>query len=263
VGVAIGAGGTFLAINSAPKPYLATDEQQDPVIIVKTQVVTIAAAPRPSFDPREDRGGPEEQVVSFRPQDEGTSGTNESRRAPWPERGTQEWSNRVAEFRAVMSNRLTLFRAEWTNRAAAERTNFLAVTKLNEEQAVRFDVLMTAMNVRLASVLDPIIAQAQSGNYPRLNTQERIRLNKAIADALVNTYDEMNRSMPADWSSNASSNHIRLTQFVQPEYYPFVDRVAGRNGGGDRGGWGGDRGGWGGRPGGVGQQPGGPQPQPR
>lgn len=245
-GAVLGAGITFITTNSGPKPELLADAA-DPVIVVKTQVVTVTAAPRPELGPREDRPIPPEgeQTIAFRPQDERERGTNETRRGNWPEQGTPEWSNRVAQFRSEMSNRFAQFRSEWTNRAAAERTNFIASTKLNEDEAVRFDVLMTAMNVRLASVLDPLVAQMQSGQFPRLNTEERIRLNNAISEALVNTYDEMNRSMPADWSSNASSNHIPLTRFVQPEYLMFVDRVAG-----GRGGPGGDRGGWGGRGGG-------------
>lgn len=258
VGVAIGAGGTFMAVNSAPKPELLA-ETTEPVVIVKTQVVTLAAAPRTEAAPREDRAAEPEQTIAFRPQDEGPGGTNENRRTPWPEQGTPEWSNRVAQFRADMSNRIVQFRAEWTNRAAAQRTNFIASAKLNEDQAVRFDVLMTAMNVRLATTLDPLVAQVQAGNYPRLNTEERARLASEVSGALVTTYDEMNRAMPTDWSSNASSNNIRLTSFIQPEYHMFVERIVG-GGRGDRGpgGWGGDRG-----RGGSGSGTPGGTPQPR
>lgn len=254
-GALLGAGGMYIGKTPSPPPDADAGVEKIVVTQYLERVVNAPAQRPPEERTTEVAAADSEQPFAFRPPDGGPGGTNENRRTPWPERGTAEWSNRVAQFRADMSNRFERFRADWTNRAATDRTNFIAKTGLNQDQAVRFDVLMTAMNVRLGAVLDPLVAQAQSGQFPHLNTEARVRLASEVSSALVNTYDEMNRAMPSDWSSNASSNHIRLTSFVQPEYLPFVDRVTSSgHGGPPGGGWGGDRGGRGGNraPGGGG-----------
>lgn len=169
--------------------------------------------------------------------------TNGPRR--WdPERMQSEWSNRIAQFTA-----------EWSNRVVAARTNFIAQAKLSQDQSVRFDVLVTSMNLRLQDILEPVMQQYQQGG--RLTSEDRIRIAHDVSGALVSTYDEMDRAMPEDWRSVASSNEISITQFVDPKYMPFMRGMTGRGGG---------PGGWGGRPGGGGpggQQGGQPGGQPQ
>ena len=63
----------------------------------------------------------------------------------------------------------------------------------------------------------------------------------------------MNRTMPSDWNNVAQSNNVSLTQFVDPNYLPFMHGmgVGGGPGGGRGGpGGGGPGGGRGGRGGG-------------
>jgi hypothetical protein len=238
-------------------------EAAEPERIVVTQMVERAVVinqpAKPNDAPAVEAAPEGDQVVAFRPQDNGTNGM---RRGSWPERGTEAWSNRMVQIRADMSNRYAQFRADWTNRVASDRTNFIAKAKLDEKQAERFDVLMTAMNVRLGAILDPLVAEMQSGQFPHLSTEERARLAHDVSGALVTTYDEMNRSMPEGWGDMASSNHISPSHFVDPQYQVFTRAVTGggRGGGGfggpPGGGFGGDRG-RGGPPGGGGTSSGG------
>ena len=247
-GVLLGGTGMYLA-----RPVAPPQEQADRPPVVVTTVVerVVHAAPATRVIRETGPAAVENEaqqetnpVVAFQP----APGTD-----TMPAR-TNRWRDDAAT-RADWSNREARFRADWTNRAAAARTNFIAKANLNSDQAVRFDVLVSAMNLRLATALDPIIAQYQAGVRP--NSEERARVAYNVSGALVNTYDEMNRSMPSDWSDSASSNNISMTQFVDPQYLPFMRGMTGGGGPGGfgRGGGGGPGGGFGGPGGGGGNAP--------
>lgn len=257
-GAVLGVGGTYVISQPgpAPEPAPAAEPVREVVTQVVERTVMVEAPARPPEEVMTAR--PEEnRTVAFRPPEENPGDRGEDRRRDWPERGTPEWSNRMVEVRAEWSNRAARFRAEWTNRAVAARTNFIAQARLSEDQTTRFDVLMTALNMRLANTLDPIIAQFQAGGErPHISPEDRARIALDVSSAIVNTYDEMNRAMPSDWSNVASSNSVSIGQFVDPKYMMFVGPVVG----GGRGGRGGPGGG--GPGGGRSGPPGGGAPAP-
>lgn len=233
-GLVLGAGGMYATVGRIPD----ADVADAPVVV--TQIVERAISVASSRPGRDNRPEPGAEAQPAPPGEEGTTVAFQAGAPPTPgdaPPGEQRRQRTEEEWRAEWTQRQARFMAEWTNRAVAARTNFIASAKLNEEQATRFDVLLTAMNVRLASILDPVMAKYQQGIRP--SSEERARLTHDVSGALVTTYDEMNRSMPEGWGDIASSNNVSLSQFVDPKYLPFMRGV----GGGGRPDWGGRRGG--------------------
>lgn len=233
-GMVLGAGGMYATIGSAPAPEVVENT------VVVTQIVEHAIA---MASPRE-REVPAAEAAQLLPPVEEPAPTIAFQAGGPPAPGDTppgERRNRTEEeWRTEWTQRQARFMAEWTNRTASARTNFIASAKLSEDQATRFDVLVASMNVRLAAVLDPMMAKFQQGIRP--TPEERVKLMHDVSGALVTTYDEMNRAMPEDWSNVATSNNVSLSQFVDPKYLPFMRGMSGGRDGGP-GSWGGRRGG--------------------
>jgi len=89
------------------------------------------------------------------------------------------------------------FSEQRRERARQERTNFLAQAELKEEETVRFDVLMAALNLRLQQQSEKWREALDGGLVSR--AEIRARAMGEISSALVLTYDELDRSMPDGW----------------------------------------------------------------
>lgn len=255
-GLVAGAAGMYFgkpdpAPQEAPAPVVAASDSQPEAPKPAATARAESARPRPSTGDAGwwDMDAPRPEIP---PSTNGFAMQFASTNGPGG-RGERQWDE--ARMRAEWTNRMAQFATEWSNRVVAARTNFIAKAKLSQDQAVRFDVLVTSMNLRLQDILEPVMQTYQSGG--RLTSEDRIRVAHDVSGALVTTYDEMDRGMPEDWRTVASSNEISITQFVDPKYMPFMRGMTGR--GGPPGGFGGGRGGppGGGQSGGQGGQTGG------
>lgn len=112
------------------------------------------------------------------------------------------------------------FASFWSNQQVVARAALISNTVLTEAEAVRFDVLAAAMNVRLSARLDPIVQAYEAGWRP--SPEERTRIALDVSSILVTTYDELDRNLPADWREGATNSYFSLTQFVAPKYMPFM-----------------------------------------
>lgn len=144
----------------------------------------------------------------------GTTQFNPVINTPAPGSRGEDWRNMTEEERRVR------FAAIWSNQQAAARSSFISNTVLTASEAVRFDVLAAAMNVRLAARLDPVVEAYESGWRP--TPEERTRLALDVSAILVATYDELDRNLPPDWREGATNSYFSLTQFVDPRYMPFM-----------------------------------------
>jgi hypothetical protein len=132
-----------------------------------------------------------------------------------------ERSGRGEDWRNMSeAERQQRFATFWSNQQVTTRAAFISNTVLSADEAVKFDVLTAAMNVRLSARLDPIVKAYESGWRP--SPEERTRIAQDVSTILVNTYDEMDRNMPADWREGATNSYFSLTQFVDPRYMPFM-----------------------------------------
>lgn len=101
-------------------------------------------------------------------------------------------------------------------RAQQLRSNFVAKAELKEEEAVRFDVLMAALNMRLKEQSTKWREAMDSGAMTR--SEVRARAMSEISQAMVLTYDELDRNMPAGWRDQAGED-FNLMTFVEPEVW--------------------------------------------
>jgi hypothetical protein len=137
---------------------------------------------------------------------------------------------------------------EMRERAERQRTNFIAKAELDEGQTTRLDVLVSAMNVRLGERMQVWKDYLASNSLPR--SEVRARVMNDVSSVMVLTYNELDRSMPADWRTQAGED-FSLHTFIDPQLWqemrPLVGRGFGRGPG----------------PGpGPGPSPSGTQPQP-
>ncbi len=220
---------------SAPTPQLASASLKQPEI---------------ARDSHEDSVVWQEEVDLTEPQFEHSSESShqsftvseQSERSEWRGRPNREtWTNREAAFEAAWSNReawIAYRRAEQVARQATIRSNFVKQADLSEDQAVRFDVLMSAMNLRLQQQAQIWQKAIEDGTMTR--PEIRARAMKEVGTALALTYDELDRSMPADWRTTTSNETMNLWTFIDPDVMRAMrPAMSGRVPGIPRGGMGG------------------------
>ena len=101
----------------------------------------------------------------------------------------------------------------WGVRSDLARQAFLDQIAASEEQALRFDLLMEAMNVRLeAAITEWAAVLAEDSIPPR---EAGIRMMKDITEALVITYDELDRGMPPRWKRDAGES-FQIIDYIDP-----------------------------------------------
>lgn len=231
IGVAAGGSGMYLAHRrppAPPAPAPSTNAVRELAAAVSDKRARGPTwwdmdAPTPDILAVQDTSGPAPVLMITNVTSGGASRTNRWQRE-------DDWRNLSQEDREKR------FQSYWSNQQVAARANLITNAVLGEHEAVRFDVLTAAMNLHLKERLDPVIQQYQTGWRP--SPEERTRLALEVSAILVDTYDEMDRSMPEGWREGLTNTYFSLTQFVEPQYMPFV-----RGMGGMRGPWGGDRGG--------------------
>ena len=101
----------------------------------------------------------------------------------------------------------------WGIRSDVAREGFLQRINANDEQTVRFDVLVEAMNVRIETTIAKWAEVLQEESMPP--REAAVRMMNDVTGALVLTYDEMNRSMPVGWDRDAGRD-FQLVDFVDP-----------------------------------------------
>ncbi|MCX7819211.1 MAG: hypothetical protein N2652_08395 [Kiritimatiellae bacterium] len=99
----------------------------------------------------------------------------------------------------------------WRVRSDIARNNFLARAGLGPEEAAKFDVLVQAMNLRLRDHFEKFSATVQSG--APITPELGARMIRNLSDAVVLTYDEMDRQLPR-WRQNADG--LDLGDLIDP-----------------------------------------------
>lgn len=111
--------------------------------------------------------------------------------------------------------------AAWKARSDLARAGFVANVVETEAQAVQFDVVMMAMNLRLSnSVRTWVESIRQTGE---VNSEAGIRIMNELSSALVQSYNDLDRTMPADWRDRAGSE-FEVINFINPDVImPLAD----------------------------------------
>jgi hypothetical protein len=101
----------------------------------------------------------------------------------------------------------------WTIRSELARNTFLTNTGVNEEEVVRFDVLVEAMNLRIETSIAEWADLLRSEQV--MPPEAAARMMNDISGAIVLTYDEMDRAMPPAWREDAGPK-FQLFDFIDP-----------------------------------------------
>ncbi len=102
----------------------------------------------------------------------------------------------------------------WQTRVAIARNTFVANAYLNDSQAVKFDTILEAMNVRIGTTIDEFASEVKDAET--VQTEAGIRLMNDITDSMVTAYDEMDQTMPQGWRRRAGDK-FTMTDFIDPE----------------------------------------------
>ena len=164
-----------------------------------------APAPAVAPEPREESASPDRAM-----RDERDGGT-----PPW---GRVAWTSREAWIEQR--------RLEQQARMQSIRSNLVEKAKLDEQQAVRFDVLVTAMNMRLLEQTKLWQQALEDGALTR--PEVRARAMKEIGTVLSMTYDELDRNMPPEWRTETTNEAVNLWTFIEPEIWTEMRPLMGR-----------------------------------
>lgn len=137
-----------------------------------------------------------------------------------PSWGREAWTNREA----WMEQR----RIERQARIESMRSNLVKQAGLDEQQAVRFDVLVTAMNMRLYDQARIWREALEDGTLSR--PEVRARAMKEIGTAVSLTYDELDRNMPENWRAETTNNAVNLWTFIDPDIWREMRPLMGGRG---------------------------------
>lgn len=139
---------------------------------------------------------------------------------------------RGPRWHVASSNEVEKLKKAWALRADIARTNFVSRVKLNEQQTQDFDVLVEAMNLRIGATIDKWAAKIRQEGDMRPETG--VRMMTDLGNAMVLTYDEMDRKLPAEWRENAGAK-FELVNFIDPEVLTPLQDLEGFVNKGDKG----------------------------
>jgi hypothetical protein len=101
----------------------------------------------------------------------------------------------------------------WTTRVELARNSFVTNVGLNNEQAAVFDGLTAAMNAQLESAIARWTDTLKQKDA--MTGEDGVRMMHELSGVLVNTYQEMDQTMPSGWRDKAG-DEFELVNFVDP-----------------------------------------------
>jgi hypothetical protein len=120
----------------------------------------------------------------------------------------------VVRDRSSLSNSIQHLKKGWDMRRDLARNNLIRQLELPETSVNRFDVLVEAMNLRLGATVDAWSTKLlEQGS---VNEEDGLRMMNELSEAMVLTYDEMDRTMPEGWREKVGPK-FDLMRFIDPE----------------------------------------------
>jgi len=101
----------------------------------------------------------------------------------------------------------------WDARVGIARSTFVSNAGLGQGETEHFDVVVDAMNIRLAHHIEEFAQHVKSGRD--VGEPEAIRLVSDLTSAIAGSYDEMDAGLPESWRRD-SGKGFSLTDFVDP-----------------------------------------------
>lgn len=108
----------------------------------------------------------------------------------------------------------------WRMRSDIARNNFISKAGFDAAQAAQFDVLTQAMNLRLKDRLSTFAGEVKDGK--KITPESGARIINDLSGAVVMTYDEMDRTLPAWRESDVG--RFDMADFIDPSVAePLID----------------------------------------
>ena len=138
---------------------------------------------------------------------------------PAPDAAPTTTATRAHQFAAGATNTTFKERIQtaadlWKVRVDLARNIYLSNVKPDEKQAERFDVIMEAMNLRLGDSIGKWVDEFKEKG--EIKPEGGLRMMNELSGIVVLTYDELDRSMPTNWRTNAGDN-FQVFDFIDPE----------------------------------------------
>lgn len=100
----------------------------------------------------------------------------------------------------------------WKTRSDVARTTFVNNLGLSPEEAVKFDVTIQAMNIRIGHGIQKMADNLKTNDV--IGEETFVRLGSELTGAIVQGYNDLDRAMPRGWRTEAGE--FSLMDFVDP-----------------------------------------------
>lgn len=135
----------------------------------------------------------------------------------WEHRQRPHWEGRAdrgtnAAPRPMREQIDTAVKA-WKVRSDIARAGFIAEATSNEEQVIKFDVLMEAMNLRLSNSIRTWVDAVKIEET--MTPESGVRMMNDLSGVIVQAYADMDRELP-DWRV-ATEETFNAMDFVDPQ----------------------------------------------
>ena len=101
----------------------------------------------------------------------------------------------------------------WQTRSALARASFVSNAELSEEQALHFDVMIEAMNLRLAKVIEDYAVMFKEGES--LTPEVGVRMMHELSEIMVVTYNDFEETLPSGWR-DSGDKVFDLGDYIDP-----------------------------------------------
>jgi hypothetical protein len=114
--------------------------------------------------------------------------------------------------------------AVWKTRTDLARDSFVANVAATPDQVATFDVVMAAMNIRLSNSIRTWVDFAQQEKD--ITPETGIKIMNDLSSSLVLTYNDLDRTMPGGWRTNAGPK-FQVFDFINPDVAKPLTEVEG------------------------------------
>jgi hypothetical protein len=122
---------------------------------------------------------------------------------------------------ATLQDRIRQATELWQARADLARNSFVANVATEPELAAQFDAVIADMNTRLGEDIRTWVDYLKT--QPQVTPETGIRMMSALSTDLVQTYEYLDTTMPADWRERAGEK-FQVFDFIDPQVaLPLVE----------------------------------------
>ena len=104
----------------------------------------------------------------------------------------------------------------WKVRADLARNGFVSNVTTSEVQSSQFDLVVADMNLRLANDIRGWVDTIKNLQPTELTPETGIRMMNALSSDLVQTYDQLDATMPTDWRQRAGEK-FQVFDLIDPQ----------------------------------------------